>query len=58
MKEMPAEPHGARKVAQLTGDLDRETGEPTTNQSGSRSGIHATDLGASFDHGGRIYFLC
>jgi hypothetical protein len=53
----------ARKVAQLTGEFDREgwngTGTPSfaRNRTESRFGIIGTDLGSSFTHLGRIYFL-
>jgi hypothetical protein len=52
-----------RKVAQLTGEYDREgwngTGVPrfALNRTESRSGIRGTDLGVSFEHKGRLYFL-
>ena len=36
------------KVIQLTGDIDRETGKETLNQTGKRFGIYGTDLGVSF----------
>lgn len=45
------------KVIQLTGDIDRETGKETLNQTGKRFGIYGTDLGVSFIHNGRLYFL-
>ena len=45
------------KVTQLTGDIDRETGKETLNQTGKHFGIYGTDLGVSFIHNGRIYFL-
>jgi hypothetical protein len=45
------------KVIQLTGDIDRETGKETLNKTGKRFGIYGTDLGVSFIHNGRLYFL-
>jgi hypothetical protein len=45
------------KVIQLTGDTDRETGKETLNKTGKRFGIYGTDLGVSFIHNGRLYFL-
>jgi len=45
------------KVIQLTGDIDRETGKETPNKTGKRFGIYGTDLGVSFIHNGRLYFL-
>lgn len=46
-----------QKVCQLTGDQDRQVGQPTTNQTQSRFGVVGTDLGSSFEHAGRTYFL-
>ena len=45
------------KVAQLTGDRDRQRGEPTLSRTGERFGVVGTDLGTSFEHEGKIYFL-
>jgi hypothetical protein len=45
------------KVCQLTGDFDRQTCKPTLNRTASRVGVAATDLGSSFEHDGRLYFL-
>ncbi len=45
------------KVIQLTGDIDRENGKETLNKTGKRFGIYGTDLGVSFIHNGRLYFL-
>jgi len=45
------------KVIQLTGDIDRESGKETLNKTGKRFGIYGTDLGVSFIHNGRLYFL-
>ncbi|HYZ37660.1 MAG TPA: hypothetical protein VE673_13210, partial [Pseudonocardiaceae bacterium] len=55
--------HRAQKTAQLTGEFDREgwngTGTPNfaLNRTESRFGIIGTDLGSSFTHQGRLYFL-
>ncbi len=46
-----------KKICQLTGEVDRELNKPTVNQTESRFGLVGTDLGASFEHRGRIYFL-
>ncbi|MBV9852735.1 MAG: DUF4185 domain-containing protein [Armatimonadetes bacterium] len=46
-----------KKVCQLTGDFDRELGRPTLSQTGRRYGVIATDLGSSFEHNGRLFFL-
>ncbi len=45
------------KICQLTGDLDRQTGQPTGNLTQTRYGIFGTDLGFSFLHDGRTWFL-
>ena len=46
-----------RKVCQLTGDTDRQAGVPTGNQTDRRYGVWGTDLGASFEHDGRLVVL-
>ncbi len=43
------------RVVQLTGQKDFVTGMPMPDA--DRHGIRGTDLGASFKHGGRTYFL-
>ena len=40
-----------RKVQQLIGDIDKETGKPTLSQTNARFGVEGTDLGASFEIG-------
>ena len=45
------------KVAQLTGDYDMSLGIPTLSRTGTRFGLVATDLGSSFEHRGKLYFL-
>src|SRR3954468_4623839 len=45
------------KVEQLVGDYDIATKQRTFNQTASRYGIFGTDLGNSFEHNGRAYFL-
>jgi uncharacterized protein DUF4185 len=47
----------AAKLAQLTGDFDRERGVSTASLTGTRAGLWNTDLGASFEHAGTTYFL-
>jgi Domain of unknown function (DUF4185) len=53
----------ARKVVQLTGEYDRQgwsgQGAPpfAMNRTESRFGIRGCDLGASFEHKNRVYFL-
>jgi hypothetical protein len=50
-------PNSTKKVCQLTGDFDRALGKPTLSQTGKRFGVVGTDLGSSFEHKGRLYFL-
>jgi hypothetical protein len=45
------------KVAQLTGEFDRQRGIPTLSQTASRFGVVGLDLGQSFKHEGRAVFL-
>ncbi len=47
----------SEKVCQLTGERDKQRARNTINQTESRFGIRGTDLGASFRHGNRTYFL-
>jgi hypothetical protein len=48
-----------RKICQLTGENDLfASGQPVTvNQTQTCYGLSGVDLGASFEHNGRIYFL-
>ena len=45
------------KIQQLTGEVDRQTGQLTRSRTESRSGVIATDLGSSFIHKGKLWFL-
>jgi hypothetical protein len=45
------------KIAQLTGEYDRQLKKPTLSRTESRYGVVGTDLGSSFEHAGRTYFL-
>ncbi len=45
------------KVEQLIGDFDKQTQKPTTNLTQTRFGVIGTDLGNSFEHNGKVYFL-
>lgn len=45
------------KVQQLLGEEDKQLHRPTLSQTVTRYGIEGTDLGNSFEHGGRVYFL-
>lgn len=49
--------NSTRRVCQLTGDFDRACRVPTLSQTGKRFGVVATDLGSSFEHKGKLYFL-
>ncbi len=51
------QPGATQKVCQLTGENDKETGLPTLNRTASRHGFWGTDLGSSFEHEGRLFFL-
>jgi hypothetical protein len=45
------------RVCQLTGDFDRAGGKPTLSETNTRFGVESTDLGSSFEHKGKLYFL-
>ncbi len=49
--------YATRKVYQLTGEHDRERNVPCSNATESRYGLFGTDLGSSFEHDGRLWFL-
>lgn len=46
-----------RKISQIIGETDRQKHGPTDNQTETRAGIRGTDLGASFEHKGKLVFL-
>lgn len=46
-----------QKVEQLVADIDRETKRPTLSRTEERFGIIGTDLGYSFEHEGKLFFL-
>jgi len=50
-------PGSLRKVSQLTGEWDRQRHTPAHNRTETRFGLVGTDLGASFEHDGRLWFL-
>ena len=50
-------PGSTVKLEQLIGDRDLELHQPTLSQTVTRYGIQGTDLGYSFEHEGRAYFL-
>ena len=45
------------KADTLIGDVDRETGEPTLSLTETRYGITGSDLGYSFEHDGKAWFV-
>ncbi len=50
-------PGSSIKVEQLLGEEDKQLHKPTLSRTLSRYGIEGTDLGYSFEHEGRVYFL-
>jgi Domain of unknown function (DUF4185) len=50
-------PGSTVKVEQLLGEEDKERHQPTLSRTVSRYGLEGTDLGYSFEHDGRVYFL-
>jgi hypothetical protein len=50
-------PRSTVKLEQLLGETDKERHQPTLSQTVTRYGIQGTDLGYSFEHDGRAYFL-
>jgi hypothetical protein len=50
-------PNSTKRVCQLTGDFDRAAGKPTLSQTDKRFGVWGTDLGSSFEHKGKLFFL-
>lgn len=60
----PATPSGigyvagsTQKVCQINGETDRELNQPTVNQTETRFGLVGDDLGYSFEHNGKLFFL-
>jgi len=45
------------KVWQLVGDFDKERNQATLSLTYTRYGVAGTDLGVSFEHGGKLIFL-
>lgn len=48
---------GTEKVSQVTGETDRQRNIPTDSRTETRFGLRGTDLGASFEHNGKLVFL-
>lgn len=44
-----------KKIEQLVGDWDNQLNKPTRNQTNSKYGVSATDLGVPFEHKGKTY---
>ncbi|MBP6389380.1 MAG: DUF4185 domain-containing protein [Flavobacteriales bacterium] len=64
LRERFAEPYkesphicDTKKIAQLTGEEDRQLKQPTRSRTHSRYGVTGTDLGQAFEHDGRLAFL-
>ncbi len=47
----------SQKACQLVGETDRELNQPTVNQTETRFGLVGNDLGYSFEHNGKLFFL-
>jgi hypothetical protein len=50
-------PGSTIKLEQLLGEEDKQLHQLTLSRTVTRYGIEGTDLGNSFEHGGRVYFL-
>jgi len=50
-------PTSTVKVEQLLGEEDKQLHQPTLSRTFTRYAIEGTDLGNSFEHDGRVYFL-
>jgi hypothetical protein len=50
-------PGSTQKVCQLTGETDRQLNQPTVNQTETRWGPVGNDLGYSFEHDGKLFFV-
>jgi lysophospholipase L1-like esterase len=50
-------PGSTVKIEQLLGEEDKELHQPTLSRTVTRYGLEGTDLGYSFEHQGRAYFL-
>jgi len=45
------------KILQVSDDVDKPRRTPTLSRSASKSGLTGTDLGSSFEHKGKLWFL-
>src|SRR5450631_3674728 len=50
-------PGSSQKVCQPNGETDYETKQPTVSQTQTNYGLSGDDLGASFEHNGKLWFL-
>jgi uncharacterized protein (TIGR03437 family) len=50
-------PGSSQKVCQLIGEADHETKKPTASQTETNYGLSGNDLGSSFEHNGKLWFL-
>ncbi|MGO9995551.1 MAG: hypothetical protein ACLPTF_23985 [Steroidobacteraceae bacterium] len=50
-------PGSTHKINQLTGEMGKQTHQPTLSRTASRYQLQGTDLGYSFEHQGKICFL-
>lgn len=50
-------PGSVRKICQVLGNTDFETGQPAPNRTLTRYGLYGTDLGQSFNWGLKTFFL-
>ena len=50
-------PGSTHKISRLIGEMDKQTHQPTLSRTESRYQLQGTDLGYSFEHQGKIYFL-
>jgi hypothetical protein len=50
-------PGSTHKINQLIGEMDKQAHQPTLSRTESRYRLQGTDLGYSFEHQGKIYFL-
>src|SRR5262245_7409874 len=50
-------PGSTQKICQLVGEIDKQFNTPTINQTETRWGLIGNDLGFSFEHDGKLFFL-
>ena len=57
VKSLSYIPLSTEKVEQIIGDMDKQHSIPTRNKTVSRYRLIGTDLGMSFEHKGKCWFL-